>query len=73
MTTFYTAEEFAPILRMSVGTLKRKSQGKRPTIPCFRLGAKTMRYHLPTVIAHLARAAGCGPETIAASLNLENL
>lgn len=45
-----TQTELAKELRVAVSTVKRWSAGRKPKIPVVRVG-RTVRYHLPSVLA----------------------
>jgi hypothetical protein len=64
------ADECASWLRISRRELLAKTRGKHASIPCFKIGQRTPRFHPRTVVAALASRAGVKPEVIAASLNL---
>jgi hypothetical protein len=67
---FLSVEECSAWLGISVKTLLKKSKGRAPVIPAFRVGHKTLRYHPRTIIAKLAKDSGVHPDVISASFGL---
>lgn len=52
MERLSTTQEAAEALGIGERTLRKLSSGARPKIPVVRLGG-AVRYHLPSIIAHL--------------------
>lgn len=48
-----TYEEIAPLLNVSVSTVRRWVDQKM--IPCIQMGHQVVRFHYPTVLEHLQR------------------
>lgn len=59
-----TLEEAAAMLRLSTGDLLRKSHGKKPIVPAYWLGPKTVRFHPRAIFAKLALEAGMSPKAV---------
>ncbi len=59
-----TLEEAAALLRISTGDLLRKSHGRKPVIPAYWLGPKTVRFHPRVIFAKLALEAGISPKAV---------
>lgn len=68
---FLSVEDAAAWLGISVKTLLKKSKGRAPVIPAFRVGHKTLRYHPRTIIAKLAKDSGVDHDVISASFGLQ--
>jgi hypothetical protein len=60
-----SAARLAPLLDLHVVTVRKLSSGRRPSIPCVRVGG-ALRYHWPTVAAKLGINLQA-PQTPAAS------
>ena len=52
MSDLMDAKQIAKELGLHVVTVRRLSSGRRPSIPCVRIG-RAVRYHWPTVAAKL--------------------
>lgn len=64
------ADSAASWLKISRRELLDKSRGRKPVVPGFHIGPRTLRFHPRTIIACLATREGVDPQTIAASMVL---
>jgi len=63
-----SSDEASEWLQVEKRSLMRMSKGRKPTLPGFWLGDKTVRFSPRIVIAHLAHRAGVEPSVIEAAL-----
>lgn len=59
-----TPKEAAEWLGISAQTVMRKSKGRNPKLPAFRIGRTTPRFHVRTIIAKLASDAGVSRDVV---------